>query len=90
VEQQYWIVREDDKTRRSSASWIQRRFYGLCSADEGRADAVAKELTSVIIGGRPSRRHRAEQREKILGRFRSKKPAYSSARRCGAVSILRG
>jgi ATP-dependent RNA helicase DeaD len=76
VEQQYWIVREDDKTEALVRLMDSAPdFYGLVFCQtKADADAVAKELDERHYQAAALHGDIAQsQREKILGRFRSKK-----------------
>ena len=76
TEQKYWIVREDDKTE-ALVRLIDsvQDFYGLVFCQtKADADTVAKELDERHYQAAALHGDIAQsQREKILGRFRSKK-----------------
>jgi ATP-dependent RNA helicase DeaD len=76
TEQYYWLVREDDKTE-ALVRLIDSApdFYGLVFCQtKADADAVAKELDERHYQAAALHGDIAQsQREKILGRFRSKK-----------------
>jgi ATP-dependent RNA helicase DeaD len=76
TEQQYWIVREDDKTEALVRLMDSAPdFYGLVFCQtKADADAVAKELDERHYQAAALHGDIAQsQREKILGRFRNKK-----------------